>query len=305
MPNDEREPVLRFAPSPNGPLHLGHAYSALLNHDLARSLGGRLLVRMEDIDRQRCTPEYERAILEDLDWLGVRHDGQVLRQSERFDRYANALERLDALGVVYPAFLTRGDVRRMVEGQDDSGKPWPRDPDGAPLYPTGERDLPNGERQRLLSEGRPHALRLDVDRAAAITGPLAWHEMNGDGNDARSRPLDPPPEAWGDVVLARWDMPTSYHLSVVVDDAAQGVTHVVRGNDLRAATSIHRTLQTLLGLPEPIYHHHALIRDDDGAKLSKSRGSDALATLRRDGHSSADVKDRIRKALAVSERLST
>jgi glutamyl-Q tRNA(Asp) synthetase len=261
--------VFRFAPSPNGHLHLGHALSALLNHDMARAAGGRFLLRIEDIDASRCRPEFEAAILEDLAWLGLTWEEPVRRQSEHLDAYRAALGRLG--GLVYPSFESRGEIARLAV---ERGPDWPRDPDGAPLYPGRARDVAPEERARRM-EAEPYALRLDMAAALARVGPLRWRE--GEGSVAAQ------PEAWGDVVLARKDIPTSYHLSVVVDDALQGITHVVRGQDLYWSTSVHRLLQELLGLPAPTYHHHRLVLDDEGRKLSKSTRATALRELRAQG----------------------
>jgi glutamyl-Q tRNA(Asp) synthetase len=287
MPSSSDRPVFRFAPSPNGFLHLGHALSALLNQDMARAKDGRLLLRMEDIDTARCTAEFEEAIYRDLDWLGLHWERPVRRQSEHFDLYREALDRLKEMGIVYPAFLTRGEVKTRVAECEAAGTAWPRDPDGSPLYPPDDRERGEAERQRLIAEGTRHAWRLNVDKAVVLIGrPLAWREM-GDG-ESRSIPADP--TLWGDVVLSRSDAPSSYHLSVVVDDALQGVTDVVRGLDLYAATAVHRSLQQLLGLPEPVYHHHRLILGGDGRKLSKSEGSTGIKALRDDGLMPADIR---------------
>lgn len=287
IPSTGQNPALRFAPSPNGPLHLGHALSALLNADMATALGGRLLLRMEDIDVTRCTPEFEQAIYEDLAWLGLDWERPVRRQSEHFDDYRAALDALIARGLAYPAFMTRGEVKARVANAEGDGKPWPRDPDGAPLYPQDERSLSNSERQRRIDAGSRHAWRLDMGRAIEACGePLSWTER-GDGETGE---IAADPAAWGDVVLWRSDAPSSYHLSVTVDDARQGITHVVRGLDLFHATSVHRLLQELLGLPAPVYRHHRLILGADGRKLSKSEGDAGLSVLRRQGLTSADVR---------------
>jgi glutamyl-Q tRNA(Asp) synthetase len=286
-------PVFRFAPSPNGRLHLGHAYSALLNARFAERLGGRLLLRLEDIDVARCTPDNEAAILADLAWLGLAWEEPVRRQSEHFDTYAASLRRLEREGLVYPSFLTRGQARDHVAEQEARGVRWPRDPDGAPLYPALDRELSPRRRAALVAEGRPFSWRLDMDAALSrIDGALAWSELSGaDLSAAETVPAAP--QAWGDVVLGRRDVPTSYHLSVVVDDALQEVTHVVRGRDLYHATSVHRLLQALLGLRAPAYHHHALVTGADGRKLSKSAGDTTLAVLRQAGATRADVLRRL------------
>jgi len=281
------KPVYRFAPSPNGLLHLGHALSALLNHDMAEANGGRFLLRIEDIDLTRCTPEFEAAIYRDLAWLGVDWEKPVRRQSEHFDAYHEALARLTEMGVVYPAFLTRGEVKAKVAACEADGKSWPRDPDGSPLYPDDDRHRSETERRKLTADGVRHAFRLDMQKALGlIAAPLIWTET-GDG-DRGEIPADP--STWGDVVLSRSDAPSSYHLSVTVDDAAQGITHVVRGLDLFEATAVHRLLQELLELPQPVYHHHRLVVGADGRKLSKSEGSTGLAALRDRGLSGSDIR---------------
>lgn len=274
--------MFRFAPSPNGYLHIGHALSALLNRRTADRAGRPMRLRLEDIDTARCTPALEAALLEDLAWLGVAWDGPVVRQSERFALYADALERLRARGLVYPAFMSRGAVRARVREHESGGEPWPRDPDGAPHYPADDRQMGASERRRRIAAGEPHAWRLDTARALAETGPVAWTEG---GKSVAADPL-----AWGDPVLARRDVPTSYHLAVVVDDAEQNITHVVRGRDLREATAVHALLQRLLALPAPLYTHHALVLDGDGRKLSKSSGATALRALREGGASPADIR---------------
>jgi len=277
-------PVFRFAPSPNGYLHLGHALSALVNFDMARAAGGRFLLRIEDIDAARCRPHYEQAIYEDLAWLGITWEKPVRRQSAHLDDYRAALGRLD--GLLYPSFETRGEIARLV-AERERHAPWPRDPDGAPLYPGDARSLAAVERRRRMEAGEPYALRLDMAAALARTGALSWIGIACGG---KTTPVAASPQMWGDVVLARKETPTSYHLSVVIDDAEQGVTHVVRGQDLFAATSVHRVLQALFALAAPIYHHHRLILDADGQKLSKSTRATALRALRETGASSADIR---------------
>jgi glutamyl-Q tRNA(Asp) synthetase len=280
-------PVFRFAPSPNGYLHLGHALSALLNADAARASGGRLLLRIEDIDITRCRPEYETAIYEDLAWLGVTWEQPVRRQSEHFDGYRAALDRLDAMGLIYPSFESRAEIAVMVAQKEAALGSWPRDPDGAPLYPGAARSMPADERARRIAAGEPYALRLDLEKAIAHVGrPLAWSESG----DRAMGEIAADPAAWGDVILARKDAPASYHLAVVVDDALQGVTDIVRGLDLFHATSVHRLLQALLGLPEPRYRHHRLILDDDGRKLSKSTAATGLRELRAGGLTPSDIR---------------
>lgn len=284
------QPIFRFAPSPNGPLHLGHAYSALLNHDLARQVGGRFLLRIEDIDRERCRPQFERAILDDLEWLGLEWEEPVRRQSDHFGDYREALDRLIEAELVYPAFLSRGDVRAFIADAEARGTDWPRDPDGAPLYPTIERALSAGERRTRIEAGAPFAWRLDIDAAMErISGKLDWQD-DGSGPEGETGLVSADPRIWGDFVIARKDVPTSYQLSVVVDDAIQGVTHVVRGRDLFHATSGQRLLQELLGLSPPVYMHHDLILGDDGRKLSKSRGDTGLDALRKAGLTPHDIR---------------
>ncbi|MCO4317781.1 tRNA glutamyl-Q(34) synthetase GluQRS [Phyllobacterium sp. 21LDTY02-6] len=276
------KPVFRFAPSPNGHLHPGHAYSALLNRKFADDHDGRLLLRIEDIDRERCTPALERDLLDDLAWIGFEWDGTFRRQSEHFADYSAALGRLVELDLVYPAFMSRSELRQRVGTGD-----WPKDPDGAPLYPHDEREISRRERQERTTAGMPFAWRLNMDKAVAHIGAaLAWDEFGPEG----VRQVAAKPEAWGDVVVARRDTPTSYHLAVVVDDALQGITHVVRGRDLFFATAVHRVLQQILGLPAPVYHHHELILDASGEKLSKSRRDTSLRSLRQAGKTPDDIR---------------
>jgi glutamyl-Q tRNA(Asp) synthetase len=282
--------VFRFAPSPNGLLHLGHALSAILNQDLALACGGRFLLRIEDIDPARSRPEFETAIYRDLSWLGLRWEEPVRRQSEHIGFYREALARLEAMGVLYPGFLSRGEVRARVLEHEAAGGVWPRDPDGAPLYPTEERSLDRKHALRWISEGRPHAWRLDMERARALAPPeLAWCE-EGAGPAGETATVAARPEAWGDVILSRPDAPASYHLAVVLDDAEQGITDVVRGQDLFHATAVHRLLQSLLGLPAPRYRHHGLVPGPDGRKLSKSNQDTGIAAYRERGVSPAGIR---------------
>lgn len=281
-------PVFRFAPSPNGYLHLGHAYSALLNFDLARQSGGWLLLRIEDIDAARCRPEFEAAICEDLAWLGISWETPVRRQSEHLADYRAALERLSAQGLVYPAFESRAEIAGLV-AQREAHEPWPRDPDGAPLYPGAAKSLSPEARARLLDSGAPYALRFDMAAACALVPDPIWIG-HGEGPDGETGAVRARPQAWGDVILARKETPTSYHLSVVVDDALQGVTEVVRGHDLFWSTSVHRLLQHLLGLPQPAYRHHRLVLDGDGRKLSKSTAATGIRELRAGGATAADIR---------------
>ncbi|WP_291577252.1 tRNA glutamyl-Q(34) synthetase GluQRS [Bradyrhizobium sp.] len=289
--NDEfrsMPPVFRFAPSPNGYLHLGHALSALLNDDLARKASGRLLLRIEDIDTARCRPEFEAAIYQDLGWLGIAWEQPVRRQSEHLARYRQAIEKLSAEGLVYPSFESRAEIARLLAQQDANSR-WPCDPDGVPLYPGAAKSLPSGERTRLLESGAPYALRLDMAAACARAGDLGWIE-DGEGPDGETGAVTARPQAWGDVILARKETPTSYHLAVVVDDALQGVTDVVRGRDLFWSTSVHRLLQRLLDLPQPAYRHHRLILDGAGGKLSKSTAATGLRELRAAGATPTGIR---------------
>jgi glutamyl-Q tRNA(Asp) synthetase len=283
-------PIFRFAPSPNGELHLGHAYSALLNAEMARKGGGRLLLRIEDIDTARCTPEFEAGIYRDLEWLGIEWEKPARRQSEHFAEYSKLLDRLIKDELVYPAFMSRGEMRAHIAEAEGRGRAWPRDPDGAPLYPGLDKALSARERKQRMTGGAPFAWRLDTAAAMASLGrPLTWTELS-DSAMSSTRTIEARPDLWGDVVLARRDTPTSYHLSVVADDALQDVTHVVRGLDLFPATGIHRLLQEVLSLPEPTYFHHRLIMGPDGRKLSKSFRDTGLNALRIVGQTPQDVR---------------
>lgn len=278
------QPVFRFAPSPNGHLHLGHAFSALLNARMAEETGGRFLLRIEDIDTIRCTDKLVADCLEDLAWLGLGWEEPVLRQSTQFARYRAAADDLVANGLAFPCFCTRGDIRQAA------GDTPRHDPDGAILYPGTCRALPPEVAAARIRAGEPHALRLDSRAAIArLAHPLHWQET-GEGA-VRDIPADP--AIWGEVVLIRKDIPASYHLAVVLDDALQGVTHVVRGRDLHAATAIHRLLQAILGLPAPVYHHHPLILDEEGRKLSKSAISTPLRQLRAEGMTAMEIRRRL------------
>jgi glutamyl-Q tRNA(Asp) synthetase len=281
-------PVFRFAPSPNGYLHLGHAYSALLNFDSARETGSRFLLRIEDIDPVRCKPEFEAAIYQDLGWLGIDWEAPVRRQSQQLADYRDALDKLEAEGLVYPSFESRAEIAKLV-AEREANAPWPRDPDGVPLYPGIAKLLSSDERARLLGSDVPYALRLDMAAACARAGELDWVE-HGEGPDGETGLVAARPQAWGDVILARKETPTSYHLSVVIDDALQGVTEVVRGRDLFRSTSVHRLLQRLLGLPQPAYRHHRLILDGAGQKLAKSTQATGLRELRAGGATPADIR---------------
>jgi glutamyl-Q tRNA(Asp) synthetase len=261
--------VTRFAPSPTGRLHLGHAFSALLAHDFARTRDGSFLLRIEDIDPGRSRAEHVDAIIEDLAWLGLDWDGEIIFQSERLELYAGALERLKAAGLVYPCFCTRAAIAAEIAASAAA----PHGPDG-PLYP-GTCRAHSGEERDRRSAVEPHAWRLDVARASARAGPLYWRD--GDTEILAE------PETHGDVVLARKDAPVSYHLAVTVDDSAQEVSDVVRGRDLYPATDVHRLLQALLDLPTPLYHHHALLLDSEGRRLAKRHGAPTLHDLREAG----------------------
>jgi glutamyl-Q tRNA(Asp) synthetase len=256
--------VSRFAPSPTGRLHAGHALSAIRAHDLARAGGGRFLLRIEDIDGTRSRPEHVAGIVEDLRWLGLEWDGDMLFQSQRLDAYAAVLERLRAMGLLYRCVCTRADIAEAGAA-----------PHGAPQG-SGGALYPGTCRGRTVDPGVPHAWRIDMAQAVALTGPIAWY-------DARAGRIVANPLAHGDVVLARKDAPSSYHLAVTVDDAHQGVTDVVRGRDLFAATDVHRLLQALLKLPTPRYHHHELLTDGEGRRLAKRHGSPSLSDLRAQG----------------------
>ncbi len=289
------QPVFRFAPSPNGHLHLGHALSALFNVDMARKTGGRFLLRIEDIDAARCRPEFEAAIYEDLAWLGIEWEQPVWRQSGHFGEYRAALEKLEAMRLTFPSFESRAEIARMV-GDRDVRERWPRDPDGVPVYPGAARQMTEADRHVRMAAGLPYAIRLDVEKAMEWAGPLRWRET-GAGPSGQRGEIAADPAAWGDVIVGRRETPTSYHLSVVIDDALQGVTHVVRGQDLFWSTSVHRLLQLLLDLPAPAYHHHRLILDADGRKLSKSTQATGLRELRAQGMTPADVRRLVNAAV--------
>lgn len=283
-------PVYRFAPSPNGRLHLGHALSALLGFEAARRAGGRFLLRIEDIDLERSTAAFEAGIYEDLAWLGITWETPVRRQSEHLPVYAEAVARLDAAGLVRESWASRREIGAAARAAALAGLAWPSDPDGAPCVPDEAGFLPPALAAARRAAGERPVLRL---RTAAALGrldePLSWWE-EGEGPAGEHGRVAAAPGLWGDVVLSRRDAPASYHLAVVVDDALQGVTHVLRGRDLFHATAIHRLLQRLLGLPEPRYHHHRLITDAAGRKLSKSDGDTSLAELRGRGATPADIR---------------
>ncbi len=282
--------VFRFAPSPNGLLHLGHAYSALLNQDLALKVDGRLLLRIEDIDIGRCTPEFEDRMKDDLRWLGIEWERPARRQSEHFDDYRSALDQLIDEGLVYPSFLSRGAARDFIATETERGKTWPVDPDGVPLFPVFERKMTRKETQQRIASGDAYSWRLNMDRAVAHIGHVPEWQETGSGPDGETGSVRNNPAAWGDVVIARKEIPTSYHLAVTVDDALQGITHVVRGMDLFHATAVQRLLQDVLGLPVPQYHHHQLVLDNDGRKLSKSRPGTSIKDLREAGMTPRDIR---------------
>lgn len=283
--------ILRFAPSPNGRLHLGHAYSALLNEAVARRLGGTWLLRIEDIDPSRSTAENIAAAEADLAWLGLSWPRPVRRQSAHMAEYVAAADRLRAAGLLFPCFCTRGEiVAAVAERERRDGVAWARDPDGSPLYPGTCRRLAPADVARRITAGDPHSWRLDMAAAVAAYPSLTWLRFDPEGAVS---PVEAHPERWGDVVLVRKDVPTSYHLSVVIDDAAQGITHVVRGLDIEPATDLHALLAAILGLPAPHYHHHALITDPTGHKLAKSRRSQSLADLREAGESAELIRWRL------------
>lgn len=266
-------PVFRFAPSPNGRLHLGHAYSGLLNYRLAAQQGGRFLLRIEDIDTTRCTPEFTQHVLDDLRMLGLEWEEPVRVQSEHFADYQQALMPLKEQGVVFPCFCSRTQVSATSTGTD---------PDSAPLYPGTCRALPRAEAEARIGKGEQHSWRLNM-QAALNAAPGPYEAVRFDIHTFKQETFTVNPQRWGDVILVRKETPTSYHISVVVDDALQGITHIVRGADLEAATDLHVLLQKLLRLPTPLYHHHALIKTGEGEKLAKSKQSETLADLRARG----------------------
>jgi glutamyl-Q tRNA(Asp) synthetase len=294
-----RQDVIRFAPSPNGWLHLGHAYSAIFAFRTAKDLGGRFLLRIEDIDIGRCRPEYEAGIYEDLHWLGLEWETPVRRQSAHFRDYETALKRLRDMGLAYPCFATRKEISDAIDASGIGHARWPVDPDGAPIYPGLYKDLPPTELNRLMWEGRTYAWRLDMEKALVRAedmngGPITFFEETGGPKGERGQ-LAIDPLRFGDVIIARKDVPTSYHLAVTVDDAIQNVTVVTRGQDLFPATYVHRLLQILLGLPEPRYRHHPLIRDKNGRRLSKSARDRGLRELRFAGASPEDVRQMVER----------
>ena len=269
--------VTRFAPSPTGYLHLGHAYAALVAFSIARERGGRFLLRLEDIDRGRCKPQFADAIEDDLAWLGLAWDGGVRKQSAHFDDYRQALARLEAMELIYPCFCTRAAIKAELDAAAAAPHAAP------PVYPGTCRALSDDERQARIRQGLSYALRLDVAKAHAKIGPLFWEdEIKG--------AIEAAPTRHGDIVLARKDTPTSYHLAVTVDDARQGVTLVTRSEDLFAATDIHRLLQALLGYPTPRYRHHKLLTDASGKRFAKRDQAITLKGLRAIGKTPAEVR---------------
>lgn len=292
----------RFAPSPTGRLHLGHAFSALLAHRVARMAGGRFSLRLEDIDRVRSKPEFESAIAEDLAWIGVDWDGDIVRQSDDLERHRALLGRLTEMGLTYPCFCTRADIAREIA---ESGHA-PHGPDG-PIYPGTCRGLSEDERKAKIAGGLGFAIRLDTEKATARiedlgTLPLSFAELLFDA-EAGPRRVVVEPTLFGDVVLARKDVPTSYHLSVVADDAVQAITHVVRGRDLFEATHVHRVLQELAGIEAPLYAHHQLILDDAGKRLAKRHDALSLKSLRENGATPADIVKRLPPVDPLAEHI--
>lgn len=276
-PPDPATLIARFAPSPTGHLHLGHAFAALTAWRRAREAGGRFLLRIEDIDPVRCRPNYTRDLLEDLEWLGLDWHGEVRLQSEHMADYAEILAVLTGRGLVYPCFCTRAEIEREAAASGSA----PHARDGGAVYPGTCRSLSDAE--RVARSGRPHALRLDMGAAMAMTGELGFVE-EGEGTIACD------PAVFGDVVLARKDAPASYHLCVAHDDALQGITLVTRGIDLRPATDVHRVLQALMGWPVPVYAHHPLLTDAAGRRLAKRDRATTLRDMRARGMTPEQVR---------------
>lgn len=284
-------PVFRFAPSPNGELHLGHALSAIVGFEAARRSGGRFLLRIEDIDQARTREDYVAAIHEDLAWLGLTWEPDVLRQSAHFDDYRAAAARLDAMGLVYPCFASRTEIAEAAKDRNRGV-----DPEGVPIYPGLHKDMPADEVSDRKARGEPFAMRLDMDRAVAAARvklegrPLTFRETDETGV---ADTIEAKPETWGDCVVMRKDVPASYLLAATYDDARQSVTHVTRGRDLFAATDVQRLLQVLLDFPEPLYHHHRLLVDASGRKLSKSARDTSIRSLRRAGATPSQIRTMI------------
>ncbi|MCF6321989.1 MAG: tRNA glutamyl-Q(34) synthetase GluQRS [Rhizobiaceae bacterium] len=296
-----QQPVFRFAPTPNGYLHLGHAYAALYNQKICKAHQGTMLLRMENTDIGRCSTQYEDAILEDLEWIGFKWQGDIRRQSEHFDYYRSILDGLEARGLVYPAFLSRNQVKKQIEDwQQKNGETWPRDPDGGVHYPGNDRKLEEINRAELRLENPNFARRLDIEAAQNSldrdkADNLSWQEVECDdeGAGAKTTTIKCELGRWGDVVMGRLEIPASYHLACVIDDGIQGITHVVRGEDMEPSTSIHRLLQEVLEIDEPVYCHHALIVDENGVKYSKRYGDTGLRELREAGMKPEDIHQKI------------
>lgn len=292
------QPIFRFAPSPTGYLHLGHAYAALYNQKICRMHNGKMLLRLENTDLSRCKPEFEDAIIEDLQWIGFEWEGEIRRQSDQFADYREVLTKLINEGFIYPSFMSRGEIRKFIKQLEASGKQWPRDPDGAPLYPGNERSDDKQSRYKRSQSTEDFAWRLDNSAARnwlddnEVRQP-DWQEMNlaDDQFNYRSEPCDL--SQWGDVVLARKNIPARYHLACVIDDGLQQITHVVRGKDIYHATAIHRALQEILNIAAPIYCHHILILDEEGRKLSKRDKDTSIRALRESGMSVDEVHEKI------------
>jgi glutamyl-Q tRNA(Asp) synthetase len=282
--------ITRFAPSPTGYLHLGHAYSAVFAYEQARAEGGRFLLRVEDIDPTRCRPEFSQALIEDLRWLGLTWEEPVRRQSEHIEDYAAALAKLRTMGLLYPCFCTRREIENEVRASASAPHLALRGPDG-PVYPGTCRNLAPDEQAERLRRDHAANWRLDIAKALEVTGPLYWNDRAA--GQVKAVPLD-----FGDVVLARKDVSTSYHLSVTVDDHLQHVTLVTRGKDLFRATDIHRLLQALLGFATPDYYHHELLTDATGRRLAKRDGDVTLRALRMSGRTAAEVRGMVGKARA-------
>lgn len=291
------QPIFRFAPSPNGRLHLGHAFSALLNQQMAHALGGKFLLRIEDTDLNRCTPVLEQRMLEDLNWLGIEWDEEPVRQSDNIATYEDIIDTLRDEGLVYPAFMSRSQIKKHITQKEEDGSIWQRDPDGAAHYPSYDRNLSVDERQDRIEAGDAYALRLDMAKALQHSNKLLHWKENCNQNwiepNDKFGIVAADPSAWGDIILSRKDAPASYHLACVADDAMQGITHVVRGRDLFWSTSVHLLLQDLLGFPTPQYHHHDLILDINDQKLSKSNNDTSIAQLRDAGTTNHDIKKMI------------
>lgn len=276
--------ITRFAPSPTGPLHLGHAYSALLAHDMALAAGGEFLLRVEDIDQSRARPQWEQQIYDDLEWLGVRWPQPVLRQSERTEAYRKSLLKLTEMGLLFPCWCKRADIEMAASAPQE----------GVPRFGADGLIYPGTCRWRKIGHATSNdVLRLNMSKALAcsqVPELLSWHETGQVRNSHKTYPAANLLSDAGDVIMRRKGMDASYHLSVVLDDAAQNVTHIIRGADLEEATPIHVLLQTLLGLPTPIYHHHHLIRDDAGKRLAKRDDARSIAKYRNDGASPQDIR---------------